>query len=229
MPKSSISLSIVAMADITIRVPDCSSDNDGPRGPRGHSGARGETGSAGSIGSTGPTGPTGSFDGGVVTDGTTILGNGTEGDPLRTGSIVQPMSIHGAAFQVSDTFSWFYETGNGTSGGAVVSGVGAQAMYGLTLPVGSVIHEAVFHVADNATGPTTIQASLISTSSIAVGTVITTSAVSAGTGAQQALVLPDSSTEVLAGTGYALVVTATSGISQWSVHVVDLNVELPPP
>jgi hypothetical protein len=91
-----------------------------------------------------------------------------------------------------------------------------------------VIHGATLFVVDNATGPTPIQAKLVSTSSIAVGTVLATSLVSDGSGGQQSLILPDTSTVVAAGTGYALVVATTSGNSQWSVHLVELDVVLPP-
>jgi hypothetical protein len=98
----------------------------------------------------------------------------------------------------------------------------------LTFPIGTVLHGATLFVVDSATGPTPIQAKLVSTSSIAVGTVLATSLVSDGSGGQQSLILPDTSTVVAAGTGYALVVATTSGNSQWSVHLVELDVELPP-
>jgi hypothetical protein len=186
----------------------------GSRGPRGHDGHDGDTGPTGSTGPTGPTGSTGP--------------TGPTGPTGGSAPSPQTLSIHGSAFQVSDTFSWFYETGNGTTGGVAVSGVGAQGMCPLILPLGTVIHGATLFVVDSAVGPTTIQATLVSTSSIAVGTILATSLVSNGSGGQQSLILPDTSTVVIAGTGYALVVTTISGISQWSVHLVELDLVLPP-
>jgi hypothetical protein len=189
----------------------------GPVGPQGAKERQGHDGHDGHDGDTGPTGPTGA----TGATGATGPAGGSTPTP-------QTLSIHGSAFQVSDTFSWFYETGNGTTGGVAVSGVAAQAMCPLILPVGAVIHGATLFVVDNASGPTTIQATLVSTSSIAVGAILATSLASDGSGGQQSLILPDTSTVVVAGTGYALVVTTTSGIAQWSVHVVNLDVELLP-
>jgi hypothetical protein len=186
----------------------------GPQGAREHQGHDGHDGHDGDTGPTGPTGPTGS--------------TGSTGPTGGSTSTPQTLSIHGSAFQVSDTFSWFYSTGNGTTGGVAVSGVAAQAMCPLIFPLGTVIHGGTFFVVDNVAGPTTIQAALVSTSSLAVGSVIATSSVSNGSGSQQPLALPDSSTMVVAGVGYALVVTVTSGISQWSVHLVNLDVLFPP-
>ncbi len=83
----------------------------GPHGPRGHHGADGADGAdgvPGADGATGPTGPSGGGGGTVVSDGTSVHGDGSIGDPLGT--------VAGGTAIVTDGVTIF---GDGTTGNPI--------------------------------------------------------------------------------------------------------------
>lgn len=167
----------------------------------------------------------------VSTDGTTILGDGTSGDPIRLNPalrVTTTLQVDGSSFQVSDVSPFDYGLGDGVQGGADVAGLASFAVAPLNLPRDATIHGITLFVSDNASGPTTLQASLQTLSSIAVAAVIASSALTDGTGANQQLLIADPDEDVLAGFGYRLVVAATAGVASWSVHLAQVVVEFPP-
>lgn len=152
----------------------------------------------------------------ITLSGTGVLKHGT-----------QTLQIPWSAFQPLGNATppvLGYQGGTGILG---VNGTPISANCPIILPQGKRITAVRVFCTDNATGPTKIQANLITLSSAGVTANVGSSAISAGTGAVQTLTMSGLTITISTGLFYDITITTTTGAAISNVYGAEVDYDHP--
>lgn len=162
-----------------------------------------------------------------------LSGKGTFGGDLEVGGdiVLGGFLKHGDRILPLHSSAWRGQSAGGPAlyaGGiftTALSGGSAELYAPIMLPDGKRITNFSVRVKDNATGPTTVQVTLIRINSVTDSlTVVATTAVSSGSGANQTLpMIPGSTFDVTATNSYALRFLSTAGTGQVGVGMAEVT------
>lgn len=132
--------------------------------------------------------------------------------------------IPGSDFEViSNSFAWAKSGLSGIS----TSGAASGAAVGIQLPIGARILTIRVYGFDSAVGPTKIQANFNRVDSTGGNATIASSAVSAGSGANQTLTIGSLTTTVATLNFYSIEVNCTTGTASWTVRGSEVDYDFP--
>lgn len=157
--------------------------------------------------------------GATVATATSLTLSGTA--DLKHGT--RTLQIPGWSFVASATDATAaYSFSNGSSTGAPLS-CGAS----IALRQGDRILAIRVYSQDSASGPTKIQATFLSATSAGAGTAVATSAVSAGSGANQTLSITSLTTTVATLNSYSIKILTTTGTALCTVYMAEVDYDHP--
>jgi len=128
------------------------------------------------------------------------------------------IEIGGMAWTPAAAMTPFYSLVGGLEGPIF------NAFWALPLPIGVRITAVRWYVRDNVTGPTTLQAFFGYGNRAGVQTIVSTSAVSAGTAANQTLSVAPNHT-ITAGRSYGLIVNTAAGSASCRLYGAEIDID----